>query len=144
MRQRQCPRGQTARARPTSRGHGNSRFHPICDGRKAVNKDTKEPILSDDSKVEFWWCANQKCYRPSREIHNSENWEKYTLLDFLTILKINFKYNDLEIYLNIINKANRFLKHLKCRECNHILYPKGKTQYAFYGVSNFVCKKVGV
>ena len=121
--------------------HHKPRFHPICDGRKAVNKDTKEPILSDDSKVEFWWCANQKCYKPSRELHNSENWEKYTLLDFLTILKINFKYTDLEIYLNIINKANRFLKHLKCRECNHILYPKGKTQYAFYGVSNFVCKK---
>ena len=120
--------------------HHKPRFHPICDGRKAVSKDTKEPILSDDSKVEFWWCANQKCFKPSRELHNSSNWEKYTLLDFLTILKIDFKESDLEIYLNIINKANRFLKHLKCRECKHILYPKGKTQYAFYGVSNFVCK----
>lgn len=120
--------------------HHKPKLHPICDGRKAVSKDTKEPILSDENKVEYWWCANQKCFKPSRELHKSANWEKYSLLDFLTILKIEFKESDLEIYLNIINKANRFLKHLKCRECNHILYPKGKTQYAFYGVSNFTCK----
>lgn len=118
--------------------HYKAKNHPICDGRKAVNRTTKEPLLSDE-KVEYWWCANQKCFKPSREIHNSTDWEKYSLLDFLTILKVDFKETDLEIYLNIINKANRFLKHLKCRECNHILYPKGKTQYAFYGVSNFSC-----
>ena len=119
--------------------HNKAKNHPICDGRKAVNKATKEPLLSDE-KVEYWWCANQKCFKPSRELHNSTDWEKYSLLDFLTILKVDFKETDLEIYLNIINKANRFLKHLKCRECNHILYPKSKTQYAFYGVSNFSCK----
>lgn len=119
--------------------HNKAKNHPICDGRKAVNKATKEPLLSDE-KVEYWWCANQKCFKPSRELHNSTDWEKYSLLDFLTILKVDFKETDLEIYLNIINKANRFLKHLKCRECNYILYPKGKTQYAFYGVSNFSCK----
>lgn len=119
--------------------HHKAKYHPICDGRKAINRATKEPLLSDE-KVEYWWCANQKCFKPSRELHNSTDWEKYSLLDFLTILKVDFKETDLEIYLNIINKANRFLKHLKCRECNHILYPKGKTQYAFYGVSNFSCK----
>jgi len=119
--------------------HQKSIKHPICDGRKAVNTVTKEPLLSEE-KLEYWWCANQKCFKPSRKLHNSTEWEKYSLLDFLTILKVDFKETDLEIYLNIINKANRFLKHLKCRECNHILYPKGKTQYAFYGVSNFSCK----
>ncbi len=119
--------------------NNKAKHHPICDGRKAVNKATKEPLLSDE-KVEYWWCANQKCFKPSRELHSSKDWEKYSLFDFLTILKVDFKEADLEIYLNIINKANRFLKHLKCRECKHILYPKGKTQYAFYGVSNFICK----
>lgn len=119
--------------------HNKAKNHPICDGRKAISKATKEPVLSDE-KVEYWWCANQKCYKPSRELHSSTNWEKYSLLDFLTILKVDFKESDLEIYLNIINKANRFLKHLNCRECNHILYPKGKTQYAFYGISHFACK----
>lgn len=119
--------------------HHKPKLHPICDGRKAVDRTTEEPILSEESKTEFWWCANQKCFKPSREIHSASDWEKYTLLDFLTILKVPYRQIDLEIYLNIINKANRFLKHLKCRVCNHILYPKGKTQYAFYGVSNFNC-----
>lgn len=119
--------------------HDKAKYHPICDGRKAVNKTTDEPLLSEE-KVEYWWCANQKCFEPSRKLHSPNEWEKYSLLDFLKILKVDFKESDLEIYLNIINKANRFLEHLKCRECNHILYPKGKTQYAFYGVSNFICK----
>jgi hypothetical protein len=119
--------------------HNKAKNHPICDGRKAVSKKTKEPVLSDE-KVEFWWCANQKCFKPSRQLHSSTDWEKYSLLDFLTILKVDFKESDLETYLNIINKANRFLKHLNCRKCNHILYPKGKSQYAFYGVTHFACK----
>jgi len=123
--------------------HNKPKHHPICDGRKAINKTTNEPVLSEDNQQQYWWCANQKCFKPSRELHNSTDWEKYTLLDFLTILKVAFKEVDLEIYLNIINKANRFLKHLKCRECSSILYPKGKTQYAFYGVSNFSCKTEG-
>lgn len=116
------------------------KLHPICDGRKAINQATNEPLLDDESQSEYWWCANQKCFKPSRELHNSSDWEKYSLLDFLTILNVDFRVVDLEIYLNIINKANRFLKHLKCRECNHILYPMGKTQYAFYGVNDFCCK----
>lgn len=123
--------------------HNKPKHHPICDGRKALDKTTKEPILSEDNKQEYWWCANQKCFKPSRELHTSNDWEKYTLLDFLTILQVPFKEEDLETYLNIINKANRFLKHLKCRECSSILYPKGQTQYAFYGVSNFSCKTEG-
>jgi len=116
-----------------------AKYHPICDGRKAIDKLTGKALLSDE-KVEYWWCANQKCFKPSRTLHNPTDWEKYTLFDFLTILQIDFNETDLEIYLNIINKANRFLKHLKCRECNQILYPKGKSKYAFYGVSMFLCK----
>ena len=113
------------------------KLHPICDGRKFVKNSI--PVLCDIKNVEFWWCANQKCYSPSRIEHSSDEWKKYTLLDFLKILKIDFIESDYEIYLNIMNKANRFLKHLKCRECNHILRPVGKSSYAFYGVNNFKC-----
>lgn len=115
-----------------------AKLHPICDGRKATIYGT-DTAIKDENGQEFWWCANQKCYEPSRKLHNSSEWEKYTLLDFLTILKVPFKEKDLEIYLSLINKANRFLKHLKCRECNHILKPKDKTNYAFWGVNHFQC-----
>lgn len=115
-----------------------AKLHPICDGRKATKKES-DIELSEDTEIEFWWCANQKCYQPSRKLHKSDEWEKYTLFDFLTILKVPFKEKDFEIYLNLINKANRFLKHLKCRECNHILKPKNKSNYAFYGINDFHC-----
>jgi len=118
--------------------HQKAKLHPICDGRKATKKDA-DIAIAEDTGIEFWWCANQKCYKPSRVLHNSSEWEKYTLLDFLTILKVPFKEKDFEIYLNLINKANRFLKHLKCRECNHILKPKNKSNYAFYGINDFHC-----
>ena len=115
-----------------------SKTPTICDGRKFLDKEGN-PVLDEQYKLEYWWCANQKCYKPSRETHSSDEWKKYTLLDFLTILKIDFIEKDFEMYLNVINKANRFLKHLKCRECNHILRPIGQANYAFYGVNTFNC-----
>jgi len=118
--------------------HQKAKLHPICDGRKATKKDA-DIAIAEDTGIEFWWCANQKCYKPSRTLHKADEWEKYTLLDFLTILKVPFREKDFEIYLNLINKANRFLKHLKCRECNHILKPKNKSNYAFYGINDFHC-----
>lgn len=117
--------------------HQKAKLHPICDGRKFLKDGI--PVLDETNNIEFWWCANQRCYKPSREIHPPVEWEKYTLLDFLKILKINFRDKDFEIYLSIINKANRFLKHLNCRECRHILRPVRQSNYAFYGINNFNC-----
>jgi hypothetical protein len=115
-----------------------AKHHPICDGRKFLDKNG-EPVKDSEHDKEFWWCANQKCFEPSRKLHTSDQWEKYSLLDFLTILKVDFNQKDLETYLNIINKANRFFKHLKCRDCNHILRPTKQSNYAFYGVNHFNC-----
>ncbi len=112
--------------------------HPICDGRKANHNSGTDQALTKEN-IEFWWCANQKCYKPARKLHNPEEWEHYSLMDFLNILNIGYNENDLEIYLSIINKTNRFLKHLRCRHCNNILYPRGRSNFAFYGVNNFTC-----
>jgi hypothetical protein len=111
----------------------------ICDGRKAINKLHNVPALSDEG-LEYWWCANVGCYKPSRNLHTSDEWENYSLLDFLTILKIPFNEIDYEIYLSVINKANQFIKHLYCKECKCILHPRGQSNYAFWGVTWFKCK----
>lgn len=108
------------------------RFAVYCDGRKAKT-------LCTNTGVEFWWCENNKCYKPSRELHNSQNWSQYSLWDLLHILNIRFREADYEILLNVINKVNRFLEHLKCRSCNEILRPAKKTNYSFWGVSDFHC-----
>lgn len=116
----------------------NPKFHLLCDGRKARDRDGI-PVLDKTYNINFWWCANNPCFELSRKAHSHEEWESYSLLDFLKILKVDFDEIDLEMYLSIINKANLFLKHLKCRACGQILRPKNQSNYAFYGVNNFYC-----
>lgn len=114
--------------------------HVVCDGRKARDKQSKKPSLDSDSGMEFWWCANQMCYEPCRNLKSPTNWRNYAIQDFLEILNIKYNETDLEVYLSFINKVNRFLKHLKCRSCKHILYPTGQSNYAFDGVNKFSCR----
>jgi hypothetical protein len=115
------------------------RMHTYCDGRKSLKTDNETPNLHDITNKEFWWCANLPCHETSRQLHSAEDWRNYSLMDFLHILKIDYKEIDIELYLNVINKLNRFLSHMSCRTCNHILRPIGKSKYAFWGVSNFHC-----
>ncbi|GAB3949955.1 hypothetical protein GCM10028805_27200 [Spirosoma harenae] len=113
--------------------------HLVCDGRKAVNLETGEAVLDESTNEEFWWCANQKCFQASRQLHKADEWEKYTLIDMLAILGINYRPKELETYLSLINKINRFLKHMRCRGCEQILRPIRQSNYAFYGVNDFHC-----
>lgn len=114
--------------------------HPICDGRKAVDQSTSEAVLDEVNEEEFWWCANQKCFQASRRLHKSDEWEQYSIIDILSILGIEYRHKELETYLSLINKVNRFLKHMKCRSCGQILRPVKQSNYAFYGVNDFHCK----
>lgn len=120
--------------------HFLPRFSTFCDGRKAVLKGTSEPVLCKKSGLEFWWCENSQCYDVCRKKHSPEQWQNYTLEDVLQILKIPYQEVQYEILLNVINRVNRFLEHLSCRKCNSILKPKGKANYAFFGVTMFSCK----
>jgi hypothetical protein len=119
--------------------HFLPRFSTFCDGRKAVSNDTNESVLCNKSGFEFWWCENSQCYAVCRTLHSPSDWRNYTLEDVLTILKIPYNTRQYEILLNVINRVNRFLNHLTCRSCNTILKPKGKANYAFYGVTLFSC-----
>lgn len=114
-------------------------FHQICDGRKFINRKTNEVILSKDENLEFWWCENRICFMPSWVLHSSDDWKNYSILDFLSILNIQYDKSLLEICLNLINKINRFLSHMTCRNCNSFLHPTGQSNYAFYGVNQFCC-----
>ena len=116
------------------------RFSTFCDGSKAFLKGKSQPALCKKSGLEFWWCENSQCYDVCRKTHTPAQWKNYTLEDVLNILKIPYDPIQYEILLNVINRVNRFLEHLSCRKCNSILKPKGKANYAFYGVTMFSCK----
>lgn len=115
------------------------RNHTICDGRIAMTKGSANYALDEESGFKFWWCANQKCFDPCRKIKTEKDWKSYSIQDFLNILKIPYTETDLEIYLSLINKVNRFLEHLKCRKCNHILRPINQSTFAFWGINHFHC-----
>jgi len=123
----------------TKKEHLKPRFSTFCDGRKSINKFTNQPNLCKESGKEFWWCENQKCYEICRTEHTPAEWKDYSLADVLRILKIPYDEIQYEILLNVINRVNRFLKHLTCKKCNLILKPTGKSNYAFYGVTWFKC-----
>ncbi len=105
-------------------------FIDYCDGRLAST-------ICEKSGLKFWWCQNSKCYSACRSTH--EDFNQYTLKDFLEILQIEYSDDEYGILLGYINKINRFLAHLNCRGCGSVLMPKGQSNYGFYRVSRFHC-----
>lgn len=121
----------------------------FCEGRKA-NMD------HNLHKKEFWWCKNQECFKNSIHSHlnrsvegtDRDEWENYTLYDFLNILNINIDYHNqfdfikdghYSKFLSHINAFNRLLNHLYCDECEHLLYPVNISHFALFGTVRFHC-----
>ncbi|MFH6936000.1 cold shock domain-containing protein [Flavobacterium sp. FlaQc-30] len=117
----------------------------FCEGR-AANKP------HEMFKKNFWWCAGQPCFNKCETIHIAAEWEKYTLLDFCEILQLNTdevnKMGDiipkgrLYQFNSLINRFNRLLDHLYCKDCSHILYPSdfGTSHFAAHTLVRFTCR----
>lgn len=117
----------------------------FCEGRLA-NKP------HEIFKKEFWWCGGQPCFSKCETIHKTDEWEKYTLLDFCEILGLNTdETNKMGDYISkghyyqfiaLINRFNRLLEKLYCQDCNHILYPSdfGTGHFAAHTVVRFQCR----
>jgi len=117
----------------------------FCEGRLA-NKS------HEIFKKEFWWCGGQPCFSKCETIHKTDEWEKYTLLDFCEILGLNTdETNKMGDYISkghyyqfiaLINRFNRLLEKLYCQDCNHILYPSdfGTGHFAAHTVVRFQCR----
>lgn len=114
----------------------------FCEGRLAKKKH-------QTFNQEFWWCTNKACLSNCESLHQSENWNEYTLLDFLTILGFNLddgnrvgdyiekgKYYQ---FISSINRFNRLLDRMYCDDCEHILYPVEDSHFAHHRVVRFHC-----
>ena len=112
-----------------------------CEGRKAKLKGTQTPAICEHTAREFWWCRNVKCYQNCIDDHSE--WKDFTILDFCDTLAIPLLQDDYDTLLGYINKINRYLAHMNCRECKRILSPtvkpEGNSNYGFYRVSSFAC-----
>lgn len=112
----------------------------FCDGSSSQN-------LSSFNK-KFWWCNGSECYQNVAIIHSNNEWQKYTMLDFLNILGYSSvehsAYGTFEIglynrFITQINRFNQLLDRIYCRDCNQILYPVEIGNYAAYSVVRFKC-----
>ena len=105
-----------------------------CEGRKS-------DVDCNLSAQNFWWCYGRKCMKSNQNNHSFEEWEKYTLRDFLTILNLPFEENGYYIFVSEINRLNRLLDRIKCKECDKILRPSKQSKFGFYRVSHFHCNE---
>lgn len=115
----------------------------FCEGMKSQKKYKGH---------DCWICRHMTCYETCRNLHGPEQWEKYTLLDFLSILGFDTE-GLLQIttvgnvvpdgkYLQFIGFVNRFrevLEHLYCRACGKVMLPYDTSNYNSYAVTQFSC-----
>lgn len=106
--------------------------------------------LSRGEWLPFYWCDNKPCFRNIIRFHISEEWEQYTLLDFMRIFHIPVDYTSkvggftkfgFYIFFNTYLKGfAKFYEHLKCRKCNELLHPKDLSNFATMSVTEFSCQ----
>ncbi len=106
----------------------------FCEGVR-FNENGKDRIYKHDC----WWCRGGSCFNANQSIELPNNYNNFTLANFLTILNIPFDRKGYFDFLGLLNKINIYLKHLNCRTCNHILKPNKEGYYSYYRISNFVC-----
>jgi hypothetical protein len=87
----------------------------------------------------FYWCCNAKCYSPCQTDHIHLEWNKYSLRDFIKILKLPFEEDKYYRFVSVVNRVNRLMKKLKCNACYHLLRDTRTSEFAFYRVTTFHC-----
>jgi hypothetical protein len=97
----------------------------------------------------FFWCSNKPCYRPAVRFHSNEEWEQYTILDFLRILQIPTDYikqngetikNGYFTFLSsTLESFANFYEHMKCRKCSQLLRPVDIGNFGKQAITEFEC-----
>lgn len=116
---------------------------PFCETRMAISLDGWHHLP-------FYWCASKPCLRPPVRFRLDDEWEYYTILDFMRILKIPVDYVSLEgrvtkfghyIILNsFMLSFYKFYEHLKCRKCGQLMKPRTSiTNFHTRAVNEFMC-----
>jgi hypothetical protein len=119
----------------------NSKGNFFCDGieAQAVHKTYNK---------EFWWCKNQPCFETDVKGHKIDEYNEFSLLDFIWILKLDvveksrygkFDHGKYIQFVSLINRFRLLLDKIYCRSCHEILYPVESSNFAAYSVVRFNC-----
>lgn len=99
--------------------------------------------------IAFYWCGNKPCFRPPVRFRTDDEWEYYTILDFMRILGISpdyinkkgkrTKFGHYIILSSYLRSFAKYYEHLKCRECGKLMKPSDITNFTSRAVSEFSC-----
>lgn len=99
--------------------------------------------------ISFYWCKNKPCFRPPLRYRVTSEWQYYTMLDFMRILKIptdyvnrfgkKTKFGYYIILSSYLKSFAKFYEHLKCRKCGKLMKPTNISNYATRAVNEFAC-----
>lgn len=102
-----------------------------------------------DHGLAFYWCGNKPCFRPPVRYRTDDEWEYYTILDFMRILGISpdyinkngkrTKFGHYIILSSYLKSFAKFYEHLKCRECGKLMKPSDITNFTSRAVTEFSC-----
>ena len=102
------------------------------------------------TQLPFMWCMGKECFKTSlgdQTLAASKSWRGYTLLHFFEILGYpqitetsggNEASELIRGFIGMVNKASSLFKRVRCRECSHILFPIGGSNFNRY--NNFECR----
>ena len=102
------------------------------------------------TQLPYMWCRGKECFKTSlgeQTLASCKSWNQYTILHFLEILGFpqvtetaggNEASELIRNFIGMVNKASALFKRVRCRECNHILFPLGSSNFNRY--NNFECR----
>ena len=114
----------------------------FCECRTADNFDRNSGRV-------FCWCEGKACASVLPYFHLSTEWENYTMLDFMRILKIpynytrsngsNIQYGHYIILSSFLETFKTFYEHLKCRACGNLMNAANISNFAAHNITDFCC-----
>lgn len=102
------------------------------------------------TQLPFMWCRGKECFKTAlgnQTLSSCKTWSQYSILHLLEILGFpqitetsggNEASELVRSFIGMINKAASLFKRVRCRECNHILFPIGGSNFNRY--NNFECR----
>ena len=109
--------------------------HKFCDGQQ--DKNNKLGFPADKP---YSWCTGLPCFDPSSsKLELNDDYNEWTIKEFLHILEIPYEPNNISYLLGYINKANLLIDRLKCNGCNNLMRPSGQNKFTFHIINNFHC-----
>lgn len=102
------------------------------------------------TQLPFMWCRGKECFKTSlgdQTLALCKSWSRYTILHLLEILGFpqitetsggNEASALIRNFIGMVNKTSSLFKRVRCRECNHILFPIGGSSFNRY--NNFECR----